>query len=265
MAPTSKPTDFRHLRDHLVQHHAAMPRRLQQIARYVLDHPDEVALDTVAAVSRRAGVQPSALVRFAQSLGYDGYSELQAVFRARLRERWPRHPARPAGEGRAATLLDEAMRTAAAALDRLRDTVAPQDLDSAADTLARADTIFLLGQRRAFPVAAHLSHVLPELGLPARLLDNVGGMLDEQARQPRSTDALLAVSLTPDTGGTIEAASAIARRGVPVVAITDSAFSPLVPLCAAWLEVANPEDGSLAAALTAALALAALVAEKKGS
>ena len=46
-----------------------------------------MALDTVARWRRGAGVQPSALVRFAQALGYDGFSGLQRVFRGRLVER----------------------------------------------------------------------------------------------------------------------------------------------------------------------------------
>ncbi|TGT32116.1 MurR/RpiR family transcriptional regulator, partial [Mesorhizobium sp. M8A.F.Ca.ET.165.01.1.1] len=34
-----------------------------------------------------AGVQPSPLIRFAQQLGFDGFTSLQQVFRERLRER----------------------------------------------------------------------------------------------------------------------------------------------------------------------------------
>ena len=43
-------------------------------AQQTLDQ--DMALDTVATLARGAGVQPSALVRFAQALGYDGFSEL---------------------------------------------------------------------------------------------------------------------------------------------------------------------------------------------
>jgi AcrR family transcriptional regulator len=59
--------DFDALRDALVARHAGLPKRLQQIARFALDHPDDMALGTVAEVARAAGVQPSALVRFAQA------------------------------------------------------------------------------------------------------------------------------------------------------------------------------------------------------
>jgi hypothetical protein len=44
---------------------------------------------TIAEVAQSASVQPSTLVRFAQALGYVGFSDLQAVFRAHARDRWP--------------------------------------------------------------------------------------------------------------------------------------------------------------------------------
>ena len=80
----------------------ALPSRLVRAAEYALAHPDEIAFGTVASVAEAAEIQPSALIRFAKALGYNGFSELQEVFRHRLRERWP-----PYGE-RLAKLRTEA-------------------------------------------------------------------------------------------------------------------------------------------------------------
>ena len=57
------------------------------MAVFALENPDEIAFGTAASIAERADVQPSTLVRFAQSIGYAGFSDLQAVFRERLRER----------------------------------------------------------------------------------------------------------------------------------------------------------------------------------
>jgi DNA-binding MurR/RpiR family transcriptional regulator len=54
---------------------------------------------------------------------------------------------------------------------------------------------------------------------------------------------------------------------VPVVAITDSAFSPLVAGAAVWLEVAEADYGafrSLAASFALAMTLAVGTAETRG-
>ena len=65
----------------------SLPKRLAQVAVYALDNPDEIAFGTAASIAQAAMVQPSTLVRFAQAFGYQGFSELQEVFRSRLRDR----------------------------------------------------------------------------------------------------------------------------------------------------------------------------------
>ena len=72
------------LRTEIARRHPAFPDRLKVIAEFALEHPTEMALGTVAEVASRAKVQPSAIVRFANALGYGGFTEMQQVFRSRL-------------------------------------------------------------------------------------------------------------------------------------------------------------------------------------
>ena len=61
-----------------------LSKQLQQIARFTLERPNDLALGTVAVVAEAAGVQPSALIRFANALDFGGFTELQQVCRERL-------------------------------------------------------------------------------------------------------------------------------------------------------------------------------------
>src|SRR6185437_15098139 len=88
------PRDFETLKQRLVEIEPELPKRLKQTAAFALQHPDEIALGTASGVARRAHVQASTLVRFAQTLGFAGFTELQGVFRAHLRNRWPEYPER---------------------------------------------------------------------------------------------------------------------------------------------------------------------------
>src|SRR5207245_7250103 len=56
----------------------------QQIARFLTQNPNVVALESINAVAAKCGTHPSSLVRFAQSLGYSGFKQLQSVFQTRL-------------------------------------------------------------------------------------------------------------------------------------------------------------------------------------
>ncbi|EIM27023.1 transcriptional regulator [Microvirga lotononidis] len=270
---TDLPEDFDGLRALLLGRREAMPKRLKQIAAFALEHPEDMAFGTVAGIAEHAGVQPSTLVRFAKSLGYDGFSHLQQIFRDRLRERFPDYRERLRGlrdaEGHhvhAASLLEGFTHAAAISLERMQASVRPEELSRAIETLAKADTVYLLGARRVFPVIAYCAYAFGKLGVRAILIDHVGQLGPEQLAIASKRDAVLAISFTPYAPVTADLAAAAAQRDVPVVAITDSAFSPLVTNADVWLEVAEADFGafrSLSASFALAMALAVGTAEKR--
>jgi DNA-binding MurR/RpiR family transcriptional regulator len=270
---TETPDDYDGLRTLLLSRRESMPKRLKQIAAFALEHPEDVAFGTVAGIAEHAGVQPSTLVRFAKSLGYDGFSHLQQIFRDRLRERFPDYRERLRGlrdaEGHhvhAASLLEGFTSAAAVSLERMQASVRPEELSRAIETLAKADTVYLLGARRVFPVIAYCAYAFGKLGVRAILIDHVGQLGPEQLAIATKRDAVLAISFTPYAPVTADLAAAAAQRDVPVVAITDSAFSPLVTNADVWLEVAEADFGafrSLSASFALAMALAVGTAEKR--
>src|SRR3546814_7637005 len=75
------PATAEELRVEILLRYESLSKRLQQIARYVLDDPSAVALETLAVLADRTGVQPSAIVRFAKSFGFDGATQMQRLFR----------------------------------------------------------------------------------------------------------------------------------------------------------------------------------------
>ena len=99
------------------------------------------------------------------------------------------------------------------------------------------------------------------------LLDNVGAAAFEVLRGATTRDALLAVSFTPYNSITPELAAAASQLGVPIVALTDSAFSPLAPLSQAYVEVVEESFSgfkSLSATLAVAMALVLRIAQLRG-
>ena len=211
-----------------------LSRQLQRIARFALDRPQDLALDTVAAAAGKLEVQPSAMVRFAQALGYAGYSDMQRVFRDRLVERSASYRDRIAtlrsrshGSAQPRAVLREFVADSIANLSHLEEHVDPARLEAAVRLLAGARRIHVLAQRRAFPVACYLAYGLAQLDLPVSLMDGVGGMVREQARTVGAKEALVAVSFRNYSPDVLEIAADCHRRGIAVVVITDSAVSPL--------------------------------------
>ena len=75
------PKDLEGLRAEIVRRYDELSPRLQQVAKYVLDNPNDMALQTLAVIADRCHVQPSTIVRFAKTFGYDGASQMQELFR----------------------------------------------------------------------------------------------------------------------------------------------------------------------------------------
>ncbi len=267
------PHAFNELRDLIIEKRDKLPRRLAQVAAYTIEFPDDIAFGTVGSISERAAVQPSTLVRFAKALGYSGFSELQAVFQQRLRDRPNNYEARlqsldehTTGHSPAMVALDGFGEAAIRSIERFKERIKAEDLDEAARILAAADTIYLIGLRRSYPITAYLSYALGTLGIKTVLAGSPSGVDREILSFAGARDAALAVSFTPYAPMTVEYTRQVVGQNTPLVAITDSPFSPLALNTSVWFEIVESDfEGfrTLAAAMTLAAALAVAVAERR--
>ena len=231
------PTNYDELKQAITERFPAMSKQLQGIARFALERPNELALGTVAAIAGAAGVQPSAMVRFANALDFGGFSrdaaDLSRAAGRAVGQLSRAHRADAPGQAqrrrRAAPtgVLHQSVSDAIAELGHLEESVTAAQFNAAIRLLAGAPRIHVLAQRRAFPVACYLAYALGQLELRTHLLDGVGGMLGEVVRGIAPREVLIAVSFRNYSAGVIEAAADCHRRGVPVIAITDSPLSPL--------------------------------------
>jgi DNA-binding MurR/RpiR family transcriptional regulator len=267
------PRDFEALRNQVMSAYGQMPKRLAQAARYAISHPDEIALGTAASIAGASGVQPSTLVRLARHLGYDGFSDLQSVFRDRLRYRASSYEERldkidravPASD-RDSELLHGFINAARQSVDGLGERLDGASFAAAVAALARAETIYLLARRRAYPIAAHMAYAFGKLKIVAHILDTPNTIDAELAEMAGPRDAVIACSFAPYTANTIDLATAMARRGTCIVAITDSAFSPLARIASHLLEVSENDFAgfrSLSASMALAAALPVAIAEQR--
>ena len=264
MGKTALPETYEDLQKAIIDRFPKLSKRLQQIASYALDNPSEVALETIAAVSERAVVQPSSLIRFAQEFGFTGYSEMRRVFRTRLTDGMPDYKERLAslrsGQAKDTTaLLGQFVQADIAALQAmLQQTGTGEKLDRAIKLVANAETVYLVAHRRSFPVSFYLSYALSQMNVRNVLVDGVGGTFFQQVGHATARDLVLAVSTKTYSPDVVQAVRESSERGVAVVALTDSPLSPLVAHADLSLEVqqgAVHMFRSLAAPMTLAVTL----------
>jgi DNA-binding MurR/RpiR family transcriptional regulator len=240
------------LRAAILERHDGLSKRLQQIARYVLDEPNELALNTLAVIAERIGVQPSAIVRFAQSFGFDGATQMQRLFRDGLlsgaaalgygeRVRNLSQTVGRRSKDGGAGLFSEFIEGNALALQNLSQTVSDEEMSAAVRLVEQADTVMVVGFRRAFPVASYLAYSLQQTGKRTLFVDNVGGMSAQQVRTITPNDLLIAVSYQPYAGETVQAVETAVEQGAKVLSISDSMVSPIARQAELVLQVRESE------------------------
>lgn len=263
--PQNPPATVEEFRDRLAVVSDGLPKRLRQCAEYIAANADRIAVSTVADLAAGADVPPSALMRFCQILGFSGFSEMQRLFREAYAPGWPDYSTRlknlkDTGTGSPAALLAEFVEAGRLSLEALAKSVDEAALNAAVGLLAGAETVHIVGLRRAFPVATYLAYVFEKMSVPAMLHDGVGKLDHRFALRPR--DALLAITFTPYSEETLTLAQDARGRGLPVVALTDRLASPLARHADAILTVPEVDFGafrSLSATIAMALALAVAV------
>ncbi|KUM28957.1 hypothetical protein AU467_01535 [Mesorhizobium loti] len=255
----------------LVERFENMPPQLRVAARFVLDHPKDVALMSMREQAHQAGVSHSTMMRLARWLGLDGYEDMRSLYARALRETAAGGTSRQGVEKGGASGFSTAGVVAdslAAQISSLGEYGNAMQFIAAADLVARSNNLFGLGLRSAYPVASHLVQIMSFLAGSNRKVTLVGDMAGQgldALQLAGSGDVLLAVGMAPYDRTTIEVARQAARQGVGVVAITDSSVSPLTRIARETIIVTSNSQSffrSMAPAFAAVEILAALTAAR---
>jgi len=265
---------MKHLLGELTASFDELPPQLKEAARWVIDHPADVALLTMREQARRAGIPPATLTRLAQRFKLKGYDEIRKLYAEAVRQRPESY------RGRAEELLqrrnsegDEALiqdifSSLSSHLQELSTPSAMRRFKAAAEIIARSKRVFCLGLRSTFSVAYSFHYARSLFGAASILVDGPGGIATDALRTIGPADALLAISVKPYTRQTLQSACYAERRGARVIAVTDSEVSPLAAISRQTLIVRTETPSffhTMAPAFAAIECLTALVAARRGT
>jgi DNA-binding MurR/RpiR family transcriptional regulator len=242
---------------HLVRRRDTLSRRHAQLAQFCLNHPEDVAIKTIARLAEQAGVSPATFTRFAKELGFAGFPELQAVVRERVIGPGPTFSDRLStltasassgeiGDGdldHPEKVFETLVRAAVNSLVNFNETLDRGHLGSFVGHLAEARSVHIAAARGAFGIGAYAFYGLANIGKRCHLIDNLGAMRAEQIAAVDEDDVVLVLTFDDYTPETVETARLAAERGRRVLAITDNELSPVVPFSTCVLYVKEARLG----------------------
>jgi DNA-binding MurR/RpiR family transcriptional regulator len=192
----------------------------------MLEAPHRAAVQSISEIARDSGVDPSTLTRLGQRLGFQGFPELQELFRNHVVKRDGYYSSQTqqllasyqvSGSKLARELADEEVKNVLDAASRLDEA----DLTKATDLLVNGRRIYVLGLRASFSVAYFFGSFLGFLRGDVIILGGAGFTLAEDLVHLTRGDVLVAIAFRRYTKATIAACRSAQARGVPIIAITD--------------------------------------------
>jgi DNA-binding MurR/RpiR family transcriptional regulator len=225
MVDDSKP---RRLTDLLQEGFDSFSRSQKAIARYIIDHLEETAYLSAEELARKGNTSSSTVVRFAQSLGFSGYPDLQKAARDEHRLGVSSRPV--VHDDQLLFLVEEDNLTRALRTDilSLEETLAKNTLgrfNQAVEIIAGAGHLMIVGPHEASIVARHAAYVFELLGLDTHIVVDTSETNVARLVRLGDTDALLAIGFRRAHPLTISFLEKAKAASVPTVCITDNSLS----------------------------------------
>ncbi|WP_239467057.1 MurR/RpiR family transcriptional regulator [Rhodoferax koreense] len=254
--------------DLIAKAHPRLTPAHRKMADHVLHNPFRAATLMIEEFADEVGVSVATANRFARALGFDGYpqfrAELAKGYESTLApvERMRQELQRPSScLSTMATTLEEDEHNLAATRQSLSAAVC----DSAVDAILQARRVLVLGFGASAYLAGLLQHGLDPYCATVQVLALAGGPTHaaRQLSRAQAGDLVIAIAFPRYLDDTVRLSALACAQGAQLLAITDAATSPLVPLAGVVLYVrANRQFAatSNASALAMIEALCAAVA-----
>ncbi len=201
----------------------------RRIANYILHHYDKAAFMTAHKLGETVGVSESTVVRFATSLGYNGYPDMQESLQDLIRNRLTSVQRMEVGSTRFSE-QDVARQVLQNDIDMIRQTAELLDssaFNAAIDAILGAKRLYIVAMRSSAALAQFLGHYL-NLIFDSVFVLNAGqsNALFEQCMRIGEHDVVLGISYPRYSRSTLQTMRYAKSKGATVIAITDGLQSP---------------------------------------
>jgi len=224
---------------------------------------NEAALWGVEELARESHTCVATVVRFAKKLGYSGYLEMRKALVHSAKKHYQRGDQLMEAPAQAAATLVEVARRDIRNIELLVQAVDENLLQSAAQLLKASRLRLAIGDGVSALMTRQLAYLLINTGVPT--LEGSPADFATQVGNLDSRDLVIAISITPYTRETLDAAAYARKRGIPVLAFTDGMHSPLAKIATVALPIPGKNllfSHSLAAFGVLAHALATSIARE---
>lgn len=201
--------------DTIQAHYEEFTKTEQDIAVYIINHPQDAARRPITSIAQASGTSKSALIRFSQKIGYKGFSEFRFDLSRFL-----------VGSNGIDITQEEKPTPVTAIADKyceviqqLKNAVSCEELNEISQMIINANRIKIVGLDRTFNSASQLRLRISKIGYDAEAVDNIA-LIQDLPEILKPQDLIILFTIRNNHKNYDDFVTSLHDSGIPVVCIT---------------------------------------------
>ena len=210
--------------------YSRMSKGKKNIAGYICDHYEQAVFMTAAELGKIVGMSESTVVRFAMSLGYEGYPEFQKALAAWGGDKFGsvEKVGRRFGRSSEGEILKTILQSDISNIQHTINNIDVAAFKTAVDIILKAKTVYIVGLRSCEPLADFLHFYLNMIrGNNVLIRTTSVSEMFEQMIRIGDRDCIIGISFPRYSMRTLKCMEFANDRNAKVITITDSVHSPM--------------------------------------
>lgn len=210
------------------QNFAKLSKGQKLIAEYIMENYDRAAFMTAAKLGEKVGVSESTVVRFADTLGYNGYRDLQNKLQEVIKNKLTTVQRISLVDNCSSkeNLFEKVFKKDMSNINKTVDEIDFDVFQDAVDKILNSEKIYILGLRSSSFLAGYLGFYLNFIIENVTVVTAGPNDIFEQLFKVTDKDVVIGISYPRYSTRTLDALNYVKEKGCKVIGITDSLISP---------------------------------------
>lgn len=229
-----------------------LTNRQKLVATYILNNPQQTAYQTAKEIGELTKTSETTVIRFCYTLGYDGYSHLQRAIRESLLDNQQSDPLEKfrvskGVEIRTENLIEYNKEQDIAFIKQNLDSISTELYEKVVDAILHSKQICVVGLRSSNAPARWLAYSLNMIKGNTHFyrgeLDDAISLVSEMNK--KSLLIVIAFSFPEYAQETVSFVKNAKKKGVQILAITDSELTPISLLADMLIKIETPSPAGI--------------------
>ncbi|WP_152657127.1 MurR/RpiR family transcriptional regulator [Oceanobacillus sp. CFH 90083] len=238
------------IKDLIELHYNNLSKKQQKVANFVLNNPTFVGTHSAAEVGKKAETSETTVIRFCYTLGLKGYAQLQKeitlfVFNQNTASTLGNYFSAKKKLFNDQQLIEKAMEKDIAKINRIAEQIDKESFNKAAHQLHEAKNIYIIGSGASQFPAQWLHFTLNILRPNVSIIHTDTPQLIRTMQEIDESSVVIVISLHRYFKEPIQIAEDLHKRGITILAITDSKLAPIQKHCSHAFTLEQTEKSTI--------------------